>query len=220
MWKQQSRSPQDLKPVDATVKPTDPGHFRPPDQSLSWTFWTNLREQTGRSHLSWAVLGVCCWQSHLCRRLSLEPADNPVGTLLLHFCPWDQVESGILGSHHDLPALSALWDSLFPRVFPKCVQAMVYTPPFGIQSTVSTNTLLSHFVFHRPGGCEAGRPDLMGTGPPTSSSIPLVSFPSCQGLMPPSLKSILADTRVHISHSASVFCRKYSVESYWWAFTS
>ena len=143
------------------------GGFRLPDRSLSWTFWTNLREQTGRSHLSWVVLGVCCWQSHHCHRFFLESADSPVCTLLLCFCPWDQVESGILGSHHDLPALSALWDSLFPRVFPKCVQAVVYTPPSGIQSTVSTNTLLSHFLFHLPGRCETGRPWWLQAFPPT-----------------------------------------------------
>lgn len=116
-----------------------------------------------------------------------------------------------------------------PRIFPKCVQAMVYNPPLALQPAQRSPacTALEHRLpcFSTPctrvlaSVLEAGRPDLMVTGPPTNSSFLLVYFSSCWGRIQPSLNSVLDDTRVHRLHSSNIFCRRSSVEPYWQAFT-
>ena len=150
-------------------------------------------------------------------------------TLLLLFCPLDQVEGRILSSHHNLPTFSALWDSLFLEYFLNVFKQWYIILLWHLIYSLCClgPAALEHRIPCFPTPCtrvlasvlEAGRPDLMVTGPPTNSSILLVYFSSCRRLIQPSLNSVLDDTRVHRLHSSNIFCRISFVESYWWGFT-
>lgn len=157
----------------------------------------------------------------------MEQADNSLCTLFLSFCPMDKVEDGTLISSQSFYAFCSMRTPFlehFLNVFNQQLIIFLGTWPTASTDIISLCYLgpaaLEHKLhcFSTPwirNECAGDRrPDLMGTSPPTNSSISFAHFPFCPRTNATFFNSVLGNTKVHSPHSCNIFCRKSFVESY------